>query len=187
MQTIEKQIETSEYTVEEVANYFIEKGIEENNPVNPMKLQKLLYFAYGWYLVYFEGKKLFNQTIQAWRYGPVVESIYHEVKSYGNYPITSPITSFLFGSTSVIGIKWHTPKIKFKDKDDEEFLDTIWKVYSKFSALQLSTMTHADNTPWKKVAEKYENTIPNNAVLEDSLIKECFESYKKANEVQGNS
>lgn len=32
-----------------------------------------------------------------------------------------------------------------------DFLKTIWKAYKGFTGLQLSTKTHMDNTPWKKL------------------------------------
>lgn len=174
-------IETHEYRVEEVANYFIEKGVEEGKLVNPMKLQKLLYFSYGWYLTYFPNKKLFNETLQAWRYGPVIESIYHEVKSYGNYPITEPISKFLNGETNLFSFKYSTPRIKFKNDDDKDFLEAIWNTYSQFSALKLSAMTHAENTPWKNIAETNKNSIPKGTIISDGLILKYFESYRNKN------
>src|SRR4051812_15500625 len=122
----EDKIVKGEYRVEEVANYFIEKGLETNNPVNPMKLQKLLYFSYGWYMAYFPYKKLFSARVQAWKYGPVIEEIYHDVKSYGNYSITNPITRFAFGETNALGFQIGTPRISFKTPEDKEFLETIW-------------------------------------------------------------
>ncbi len=171
----------SEYSVDEIANYFIEKGIEENKPSNPMKLQKILYFAYGWYLAYFGDKKLFDEAIQAWKYGPVIESVYHEVKSYGNYAITSPISKFFLGETSVFSFQYKTPKISFKNDDDKDFLDSIWKAYSKFPALQLSAMTHEDGTPWHALALKHGHDIPKGETITDESIKEYFSALKNKN------
>ena len=42
-----------------------------------LKLQKLLYCAYGVHLALF-SEKLFNDQIQAWKLGPVVPIIYQE-------------------------------------------------------------------------------------------------------------
>ncbi|WP_413154860.1 hypothetical protein [Bartonella sp. cb54] len=38
------------YTVQQVANFFLDKGREENIPITQMKLIKIVYFAYGWVL-----------------------------------------------------------------------------------------------------------------------------------------
>ena len=112
------------FKVEQVANYFIERGLKESNPVNPMKLQKLLYFSYGWYLALTDANdRLFDAKIQAWKYGPVVENIYHDVKQYGNYPITAPISKFLIGEgESMFSFKTSTPRIQESlDSDEVKF------------------------------------------------------------------
>ena len=33
-----------------IANWFIEQGIKENNPLSHIEVQKLLYFSHGWML-----------------------------------------------------------------------------------------------------------------------------------------
>jgi len=60
-----------------VANYFLDLGLRESIPITPLKLQKLVYFAHGWYLG-FTGEPLLNEGIQAWEYGPVIPSLYHD-------------------------------------------------------------------------------------------------------------
>jgi len=148
------------YKTASIANYFIEKGIQQGTPVNPMKLQKIMYYAYGWYYGYFK-KKLFEDDIQAWKYGPVIETVYHDVKEYGNYPIEAPITKILFGDgTKTFGISYGTPKFESQNDEDSKFIETIWNAYSKYHATQLSDSTHADGTPWDIVAKKYEYKIP---------------------------
>jgi uncharacterized phage-associated protein len=59
------------------------RGIEH------MKLQKLVYCAHGWWLTAFDSSFL-NERPQIWRYGPVFESLYHVLKTFGRTPITSP-------------------------------------------------------------------------------------------------
>lgn len=163
--------------VEEVANFFIYKGIQENKILNPMKLQKLLFFAYGWYLSLYD-KRLFDKPIEAWKYGPVVASIYHDVKHYGNYSITEPISKTIFGDDSLFSIKYNTPTIDPKDEDTIKFLDAIWSLFSKFSAIQLSNSTHTEGTPWFKLASQYGFNIPNNAIIQDIDIKGYFDQVR---------
>ncbi|HEX2981988.1 MAG TPA: type II toxin-antitoxin system antitoxin SocA domain-containing protein [Ignavibacteriales bacterium] len=74
--------ETNMYNALQAANYFIKKALDEGIPVDPMKLQKLLYFAYGWYYAYYD-KPLFRDQLKAWQWGPVIEDIYHAFKKYG--------------------------------------------------------------------------------------------------------
>jgi len=170
------------YKVEEIANYFIKKGIEENIPVNPMKLQKLLYFVYGWYMAYFD-KKLFESTIEAWPYGPVVPSIYHEVKQYGNFPITAPISSYIISDMSVFSFKYSTPEFSAKDEQDAKFIDAFWNAFSKYDQFQLSNATHEPGTPWDTIYQKYNQVIPRNEKIPDEIIKEYFKSIIGKKEV----
>ncbi|QEY23943.1 Panacea domain-containing protein [Neisseria animalis] len=132
-----------------VANFFVNKGLENNKEdMTPMKVLKLSYIAYGWYLALFD-KKLFNESIQAWQYGPVIPGVYNAFKSYGNSRISSP---FLNG--------------EIIPNDIEKFLNKIWEVYNAYSGWQLSAITHQPNTPWSKTWQG----IPN-AVISDEIIK----------------
>lgn len=68
-------------TPQHVANFFLDKAEEEGIRITQLKLMKLIYLAYGWYKA-ITHKKLFEEPIQAWRHGPVIESIYHEFKHF---------------------------------------------------------------------------------------------------------
>ena len=63
-----------EYKAIDIAKYFI----NELHP-EPLKLQKLLYFAQGFSYAFYD-KELFNDDFEAWVHGPVIPSIYHEYK-----------------------------------------------------------------------------------------------------------
>src|SRR5208282_4587731 len=65
-----------------VANWFI----ENLSRVDPLKLQKLVYFAHGWHLA-LRDQPLIDELVEAWDYGPVVPSLYHQFKRYGNQSI----------------------------------------------------------------------------------------------------
>lgn len=71
----------NEYKAMDIAKYFI----NELHP-EPLKLQKLLYFAQGFSYAFYD-KELFNDDFEAWVHGPVIPSIYHEYKSYEYNPI----------------------------------------------------------------------------------------------------
>ena len=55
----------------DVADYILAK----KGTMSAMKLQKLVYYAQAWHLVW-EDKELFPEEIQAWANGPVVPSLY---------------------------------------------------------------------------------------------------------------
>jgi len=124
--------------------------------LTPMQLIKLSYIAHGWTLG-ISGKPLFNDTVEAWRYGPVVPDIYHKYKEFGHSPIVR----------------------RLKDLRDSfppnslAIMERVIKVYAKYDGLYLSTLTHKHNSPWDiTMREKGENApIPN------SLIEKHYKSF----------
>ena len=50
--------------------------------LTPMQLMKLVYIAYGWYLA-MHNARLFDDRIEAWKYGPVIPNLYHATKHFG--------------------------------------------------------------------------------------------------------
>jgi uncharacterized phage-associated protein len=123
-----------------VANFFLEIANANGQMIDPMKLQKLVYYAHGWYAGY-TGQPLINESIEAWPYGPVVPSLYHEFKRYGSGPVRSKATGF-DGSTGFFEVPAPTePEIR-------QFLSNIWSSYGRYTGMALSEMTHASDGPW---------------------------------------
>jgi uncharacterized phage-associated protein len=81
------------YEAKAVANHFLDLAQDSRGTLSPMKIQKLVYFSHGWHLSINNGRALIDEAVQAWTYGPVIPSLYHEFKKYGNGPITSPALS----------------------------------------------------------------------------------------------
>ncbi len=137
------------------ANWFIKKGIEANSPIDQMKVQKLLYFAYGWYLK-LTGKKLFEQRFEAWMYGPVVNELYHYLKIYGSSKIDTPL-----------------PSSQAIEEELEDFFESVWSTYGDMSAVDLMKLTHEKKSPWAKA---YIPGIWINNYIKDEDIKESFKN-----------
>ena len=77
-------------TIENIAQCFLYlDDTHEGDGISNLKLQKLVYYAQGFYSAMFD-KPLFNNTISAWIHGPVVEDLYHDYKQYGSNPIPTP-------------------------------------------------------------------------------------------------
>jgi uncharacterized phage-associated protein len=149
-----------------IANYFIEKSLSSGQIITPMKVVKMVYIAHGWHLAVL-GKPLIAESVQAWKYGPVIPSVYHAFKVFGSDPIKAPLTP---GNTEYDLIAPQT----------REILDRVWEAYGQYSALQLSSITHLPNTPWEQIAHKGETIIP------DDLILDHYEQLYK-NQLRGVS
>ena len=163
-----------------VANYFISLALKKgDSSLNPMKLQKLIYFAHGWYLA-LTGKPLIEERIEAWKYGPVVSLIYHKFKSKGCKPIQkfAEIYSPIDFDDDFSSVEGEIPIVK-NDPTVEGLLDKIWEVYGKYTAIQLSNATHEPGTPWRQTWEALGNNRTA-ACIPDTLIKDHFAGLKLA-------
>ena len=87
----------------DVANFFITVGsYNEGSEMTNARINKLLYFAQGRHLATY-GKPLFDEKIEAWKFGPIIEEIYHSFKSYGNNIITKTKGEFDIEEMDEIG------------------------------------------------------------------------------------
>jgi uncharacterized phage-associated protein len=128
------------YNLFYIVNNILDKGMAEGIDITPMKLQKLLYLIYRAYLKKF-GKPLFSERFEAWRFGPVLDSVYHEFKSYRD----RPIKSFYKEDTGEIFIVNESNCSDFR-----EVFNTIWSQYKDITPVKLSAMTHQDGGAWDK-------------------------------------
>ena len=146
-----------------VANYYLDKG-----DLTPMQVLKLVYIAHGWHLALTE-KPLITESIQAWQYGPVISSLYHEFKGNGSGAIREKGKFYETGSH-----RFTTPNIDH-DAPVTSLLDQVWKVYSRFTGGQLSALTHKRGTPWDIVWNQQGGKRLESAIIPDALIKTHFE------------
>lgn len=153
------------YTPQAIANYFLEKAFKEGRDITQMKLQKLVYIAYGWNLAV-NGERLFEESIQAWDHGPVIPSLYHEFKDFGSEPISKK--SMIFDLDTFDS---YYPQINESDYDVSLVLKTVWESYKQFSSAALRRKTHEPDTPWSRVYDPKKRGIK----LDDKDIKEHFE------------
>jgi len=161
------------FSAKAVANEFINLAKQERRTLSPMQVLKLVYLAHGWYLA-ITGKPLLDEHIEAWRFGPVVPSIYHEFKKYGNGPIQAPATT-----TSVVNnagrLTLSLVPIELCGEDSglaKKIIREVWEKYKHLSAIQLSNFTHLPESPWSQT--------PNKEIMgtdiEDARIQQYFSS-----------
>lgn len=142
------------YTASEVAKWFLayNRSIMSDtdaDTISNLKLQKLLYYAQGTFLVVNDGVPLFKDPIVAWAHGPVVECVYHEYKECGSTGIDFD-ENFDFTS--------------FETKDHNLLIE-VYNNFAQFSAWKLRDMTHEER-PWKETER--------NEFIPRVLIKEFF-------------
>lgn len=156
------------YNVLDVADWFIKKAQEEGGEISPKKLQKLLYYAYSWSLVFFNdssddlSEKLFENNIEAWVHGPVIPEVYHEYKTYGYNPIVKDVI-----------------KPRFSE-DTEDVLKQVWNIYGGYNGNQLESITHQEE-PWIEARGDSKPLDASNNLLNDKTIFSYYISELEMN------
>jgi uncharacterized phage-associated protein len=120
--------------------------------MDTMKLLKLTYIAHG-YNLGFKGKPLFENAVQAWKYGPVIPELYHVTKRFGGKSVDPAIVE-LYSENEL-------------NENDDKFLTIIWNAYKKYNGLQLSSKTHEEGTPWDKVYNQVHYNVIDNTIIEE--------------------
>ena len=148
------------YSVMDIASYFIKKAIAEKNYLTPIQVMKLCYFAHGYKLA-IDDTPLVDETVQAWKYGPVFKDLYHVLKLYGNKQINR------------IPILFENDEDVIKD-DDIEILDAVFESLADMDGMSLSDLTHEENSPWHQAWEAQgKNT--KYTPIENESIKNYFQ------------
>lgn len=149
-----------------VANYFIGKAQNEGVRVTPMKLLKLVYIAHGWALGLY-GTPLIGEEVQAWKYGPVVPSVYDDFRHYGRGAIERQ--KAIWTEEGELAV----PSVT--DPDTQQLLDSVWDAYKHLDGFQLSDITHEPNTPWDIVWNKLGGCNSRGAVIPPATIQEHYQ------------
>lgn len=158
-----------------IANAFIERALREGYPITHMKIQKLVYIAHGWSLG-IKGEDLINERVMAWRYGPVIDSLWHQFRYYGRRAIDELGKTFGYENRKIVETE---PRVENDDWADE-LLKQVWTVYGHLSAIQLSKLTHREGTPWHTIASQFDGHLPKNLVIPNALIQEHYKAKWEA-------
>jgi len=162
------------YVPSAIANEFLERAAKAGKTLTPMQLLKLVYMAHGWSLALTENP-LINECVQAWKYGPVVPSLFHEFKSFGGGTINrlSEYVDYLEESNS-IEIVVKKPFIDEGDVPSKTLIDWVWQKYGSYTGKALSAMTHLDGSPWKVTYKPGEGENHTNIVIQNEVIKAYY-------------
>ncbi len=117
-------------SVNDVAAYILEKL----GSMSAMKLQKLVYYAQAWSLVW-DDAPLFAEPVEAWANGPVVPALWE--KHRGLFRLAPP---------------WRHGDARRLIADQRATVDAVLDYYGHRSAQWLSDLTHAEE-PWREARE----------------------------------
>ncbi len=158
----EKQIEDLlGINPESKINLVIDYILSECEDITPLALQKVLYYAQGFYYA-FSNEYLFDEDCEAWVHGPVYPSIYHKYKDYKFDPIkNNDITNDLL-FTSL----------------EKELLDSIIQNICCYSGKTLEKFTHLES-PWLLTRGDLSKSQPSGKIISKNIIQDYFIKIKK--------
>lgn len=157
------------FDAREVANFFLDHAKKGGVTLTNMTLLKLIYFAHGWHLVYF-NKPLVRNTFEAWQYGPVVRIVYEQFRKYGDGAISGRATKFDPVTQTESELNYSFAK------ETEAFLAQIFDSYAHMHAFKLSEITHEYGSPWYEIWHKSDDSITPGMKIKNRAIHEHFVS-----------
>ncbi|MCY4215457.1 MAG: DUF4065 domain-containing protein [Flavobacteriaceae bacterium] len=133
------------YTAAHITNFILEQARHDEIFIDNIKLQKLLYVSFGWCYVLGRKKKLFNDPIQAWRFGPVIPNIYHQYKKFQKGDLRQAPAALYFDFKEMTTKRAPTYEM---DEQTKSVLLAIWDYYKMKDTDSLIDLTHQKGTPW---------------------------------------
>lgn len=158
-----------------IANTFLAEHGAESGGISHMKLQKLVFLAYGWWLAYHD-QPLTTEAPQVWKFGPVFSSLYSALAPFGMQPIAEPRRAVPIGPA---------PLIPADQTSERDLIEWIWQRYGGYSAGKLSDMTHAPGTPWQEEAEAHDYRVPRGHDIPIDRTRAYFQTL--AERLNGNA
>lgn len=140
----------------------IDKELDEEYSLSNLKLQKLLYYCQGAHYVWDRERLITDDIFEAWDYGPVIRTIYHQYKKFGQNDIT--LNTFA-----------HADKFEKLNLNERETIQAVWNQLKNLSAFELVEQTHNEE-PWR------ESMLNKKLFIEESSIRDYF-----INETEGAS
>lgn len=138
----------------DVARYITER----TGAVSAMKLQKLMYYAQAWNLVW-EEEPLFPNEFRAWANGPVLPILYERHR--GMFKVDSS----LFPDADIGRLS----------RTDRENIDKVLSFYGDKSAQWLSNLTHQE-APWLDARGTTPVGAASDAIITQAAIAEYYDA-----------
>lgn len=161
----------------QVANYLIELAMKDGSEIRLLKLMKEVYISHGFSLA-ITGSSLLDprfDRVEAWKYGPVIPSVYYSFKQYKDNPIKEKTDVMTTDGNGVID--FNTPNLE--DPTARRIVEVVWKRYKAMNDSDLVTLTHKSGTPWAACYEEGANNV-----IPDSFTKLYYEKVIAA--ITGN-
>lgn len=117
--------------------------------LDQLQLNKLCYLVNG-FVLREHGRPAFRDDVEAWKYGPVVPSVYKTYRVHEDRPITQLyLCQTPLSDRDAVAKRW-TDLVGIIGMDVAATAGGVVEHYGKYTGSQLVSMTHRRGTPWKK-------------------------------------
>lgn len=128
--------------------------LDQSGEMTAMKLQKLVYYAQAWHLVWAE-QPLFANRIEAWKDGPVCPDLW---KAHANLFLVRKVPS---GDPENLS------------KREKRSIEKVLKYYGKRNAQWLSDLTHME-APWADARRDADPGERSNATISHAAMHRYY-------------
>jgi uncharacterized phage-associated protein len=140
----------SMYNVLDIADYVIEKCVDDGHAISNLQLQKILYFIQKKFLQV-KNEVAFPERIEAWQFGPVVPDAYYDYCGYGAMEICQFKGDHLFS------------------ENDKALMDSVISEKRVDNPWDLVEETHKSGGAWDQI---FKNGRGNKEIIPTELIKD---------------
>lgn len=133
--------ENKKYDAVTIANYVILKSQEYEDTITNLKIQKILYFLQGAFLIE-NNRSLIEQPFERWKYGPVIHDVYTTFSQFGYNKIDEPVPKYNIDTSKgfkVISTPFDEDII---DGDDKDLIDRYYLQMVGKNVSELVELTH---------------------------------------------
>jgi uncharacterized phage-associated protein len=154
------------YDGRQVANFVLDLCEAEGREVTNLSLQKIVFFCHAWSLAELK-RPLVKHQFEAWQYGPVLQYLYRDFKSFESGAITSRAKKL----DPVNGVG---REVDYSfDADVEILIRKVVQFYSSLTAGALVELSHVEGGPWHGIWN-HEGKINPGMRIEDAAISDYY-------------
>lgn len=125
--------------------------------ITHLKVHKILYLLDIAKLT-IKDERLIDEDFEAWLYGPVLPSLYSDLK--------------IFGANIIKDIWINIDSLK-KGDENYDLIYNLAKKLTNYSSRELVNLTHQENSAWKKI---YADNKKSNVTITKELMREEYRS-----------
>ncbi len=141
------------YPALDIAKYIVTKCKRDEKPISNLQLQKILYYIQREYLHF--DSLAFPDSIEAWRFGPVVPTVYYYFCGSGAMPL---IPFLEFDGTSI-------------SNEDKSTIDRIVEAKRELRPWVMVQETHKAGGAWDQTYQAYREGKISRPIIPVELIK----------------